>query len=253
MLMKIIRELAVTSKCYKSGKKISPKGIMLHSVGCNQPDPWIFARLWGNSGDVCPHGVLGYDGTVIQTLPWYWRGWHAGGAANNTHIGIEMCEPSTIKYTGAVTFTDCNPYATRKFIQGTYNTAVELFAHLCAMYSLDPLEDGVIISHKEGCGRGIASNHGDVEHIWDKYGLSMDKFRLDVKAMMEGVNSEESFLVRVSIDDLEIYKSPEDISSGTGLFTGNGIYTILETKNNWGRLKSGVGWICLEGTDRMTT
>ena len=25
--------------------------------------------------------------------------WHAGGSANNTHIGVEMCEPATLHYT----------------------------------------------------------------------------------------------------------------------------------------------------------
>ena len=27
-------------------------------------------------------------------------GWHGGGSSNNTHIGVEMCEPACIKYTG---------------------------------------------------------------------------------------------------------------------------------------------------------
>ena len=29
---------------------------------------------------------------TYQTLPWDHRGWHAGGSANNTHIGFEICE-----------------------------------------------------------------------------------------------------------------------------------------------------------------
>jgi hypothetical protein len=47
----------------------------------------------------------------------------------------------------------------------TYEAAVELFAMLCKKYSLDPLADGVVISHREGHSRGIASNHGDPEHL----------------------------------------------------------------------------------------
>ena len=43
----------------------------------------------------------------------------------------------------------------------TYEAAVELFAFLCKEYGLNPLADGVIISHKEGHARGIATNHGD--------------------------------------------------------------------------------------------
>lgn len=64
--------------------------------------------------------------------------------------------------------------------------AVELFAYLCKQYNLNPLSDGVIISHSEGHKRGIASNHGDVEHLWGKYGLTMEQFRQDIKSLMGG-------------------------------------------------------------------
>ena len=64
--------------------------------------------------------------------------------------------------------------------------AVELFAMLCSSYDLDPLADGVIISHREGHARGVASNHGDPEHLWTQLGMgyTMDGFRSDVKAAM---------------------------------------------------------------------
>jgi len=50
------------------------------------------------------------------------------------------------------------------------------------------LADGVIISHAEGHKRGIASNHGDPDHLWRQLGMdySMDKFRADVAARMNG-------------------------------------------------------------------
>ena len=62
---------------------------------------------------------------------------------------------------------------------------------LCEKYSLNPLADGDIISHKEGCARGIASNHGDPEHLWTQLGLgyTMDGFRKAVKAAMGGASS----------------------------------------------------------------
>ena len=77
-----------------------------------------------------------------------------------------MCEPACIKYTAGSNFT-CSDTATAKAVaKRTYEAAVELFAMLCKKYSLDPLADGVVISHKEGHSRGIASNHGDPEHLW---------------------------------------------------------------------------------------
>jgi len=101
---------------------------------------------------------------------------------------VEMCEPGCIRYTGGATFT-CSDLATAQAVaKRTYQAAVELFAMLCQKFSLDPLGDGVIVSHKEGCKRGIASNHGDPEHLWTQLGLpyTMDTFRKAVKAAMDG-------------------------------------------------------------------
>ena len=58
---------------------------------------------------------------------------------------------------------------------------------MCETYDLDPLQDGVIISHAEGYKRGVASNHGDPTHLWDRLGTgyTMDGFRKDVKAKMK--------------------------------------------------------------------
>ncbi len=53
---------------------------------------------------------------------------------------------------------------------------------------MNPAADGVIVSHREGHGRGIASNHGDPEHLWNGLGMgyTMDGFRKAVKAKMDG-------------------------------------------------------------------
>lgn len=97
-----------------------------------------------------------------------------------------MCEPSCIKYTGGATFTCSDPATAKAAVTRTYNAAVELFAMLCKQFGLDPLKDGVILSHKEGCARGIASNHGDPEHLWNQLGTgyTMNGFRAAVKAAM---------------------------------------------------------------------
>ena len=184
--MNIIKSIVTQSDCYKTGQKITVKGLMLHSVGCNQPSAQVFVNSWNKSGKtVCCHGLIdGNTGDVYQTLPWNHRGWHCAKSGNNTHISVEMCEPSTIKYTGGSSWTDLDSAKTKATVMRTYNAAVELFAYLCKTYNLNPLGDGVIVSHSEGYKRGIASNHGDVEHIWKKFGLTMDKFRADVKSAM---------------------------------------------------------------------
>ena len=196
--MKLVESILTRNPCYTAGRKITVKGLMLHSVGCPQPKASAFISSWNSPAHdtSCVHGFIdGNDGTVYQTLPWNHRGWHCGsgskGSGNNTHIGVEMCEPACIRYTAGSNFTCSNVAAAKAVAKRTYEAAVELFAMLCKKYSLNPLEDGVVISHREGHSRGIASNHGDPEHLWTQLGMgyTMDGFRKAVKAAMGGASS----------------------------------------------------------------
>ena len=196
--MKLVESIMTRNPCYTAGRKITVKGLMLHSVGCPQPRASAFISSWNSPAHdtSCVHGFIdGNDGTVYQTLPWNHRGWHCGsgskGSGNNTHIGVEMCEPACIRYTAGSNFTCSNLTEAKAVAERTYKAAVELFAMLCKKYGLDPLADGAIISHREGHSRGIASNHGDPEHLWTQLGMgyTMDGFRKAVKAAMGGASS----------------------------------------------------------------
>ena len=191
--MNLIQNYLTESGCYKAGKHITVKGLMIHSVGCPQPKADVFLKNWNRAeASACVHAIVEPDGDVYQLLPWEHRGWHCGGGANNTHIGVEMTEPSTIRYTGGANWTETgNGENTKNHVLAAYKYAVELFAFLCHQFGLDPMADGVVISHSEGCRRGVASNHGDVEHLWSKFGLTMAQFRKDIKAAMEGSTAED--------------------------------------------------------------
>lgn len=189
--MKLVESILTRNPCYTAGRKITVKGLMLHSVGCPQPRASAFISSWNRAdfSSACVHGFIdGNDGTVYQTLPWNHRGWHCGGAANDTHIGVEMCEPACIKYTSGANFTCSDTAAAKAAAKRIYEAAVGLFAMLCKKFSLNPLADGVIISHREGHSRGVASNHGAPEHLWNQLqmGYTMDGFRKAVKAAMDG-------------------------------------------------------------------
>lgn len=197
--MKLVESILSQNPCYTAGKKIKVMGLMLHSVGCPQPKASAFVNSWNSPShsNSCVHGFIdGNDGTVYQTLPWEHRGWHCAsgskGSGNNTHIGVEMCEPACIKYTSGANFTCSDTDAAKAVVKRTYESAVELFAMLCKKFNLDPLADGVVISHKEGHDRGIASNHGDPEHLWSQLGTgyTMDGFRKAVKNAMGATDSE---------------------------------------------------------------
>lgn len=172
--MKIVEHFLTRNRCYQAAKQNTKGGLMLHSVGCPQPSAQVFVNSW-NSADksVCVHAFIDANtGDVYQTLPWEYRGRHCGsgpnGSGNNTHIGVEMCEPACIRYTGGARFTCSNVEEARAAVRRTYESAVQLFAELCERFRLDPLTDGVILSHEEGHKRGIASNHGDPVHLWNQ-------------------------------------------------------------------------------------
>ena len=191
--MQIIQQFTTKNQTYTNPKKINVKGIVLHSTGCAQPKASVYINSFNSpSVQKSVHAFLQEDGQVFQTLPWDYKAWHVGsgpnGSYNTDHIGIEMCEPGTIKYSGGAQWTDLNPEATKRSILNLYNVSVELFAMLCKTYNLNPLADGVIVSHYEAHQRGKGSGHVDPKHLWDRFGLTMDQFRRDVAAKMGGVN-----------------------------------------------------------------
>lgn len=179
--------ILTNNDCYKAGRTIVPRGVMVHSTGANnpnlkryvQPDDGILGvnanrNDWNRPGVAkCTHAFIGKgkDGSVYtyQTLPWNHRGWHAGAGANNTHIAFEICEDGL---------------ADGEYFAKVYREAVELTAMMCKMFGLDPLAEGVVICHSEGADMGIASGHADVMHWFPKHGKDMDDFRADVAEEM---------------------------------------------------------------------
>lgn len=229
MTMNLNKLILTENACYKAGKKITVKGIMVHSTGAN--NPWLKRYVGPDDGklgknqynnhwntyhpggrEVCVHGFIGKlaDGTVAtyQTLPWDHRGWHAGGSANNTHIGFEICEDD---------LTDGAYFAK------VYKEAVELCAYLCKQYGLTEKN---IICHSEGYKQGVASNHGDVMHWFPKHGKSMDTFRAEVKALLTTDAKEDD----PAQEETPAVTYPEKLTSG--------YYRVRKT---WKDSKSQVG------------
>lgn len=212
--MKLLTCILTGNDCFKAGRTVVPKGVMVHSTGANnpnlrryvQPDPAdgqyaeLMAALgenryrndWNRPGTgKCTHGFIGKlaDGSVaaVQTLPWEHRGWHAGtgsrGSANDTHVSFEICEDD---------LTDGDYFA------AVWKEAVELTAMLCGLYGIDPLADGAVISHNEGHDRyGVASNHGDPDHWFARFGKTMDDFRAEAAALLAA--PEEDVIYRVQV------------------------------------------------------
>ena len=210
-MVNIVKSYLTNNPCYNTKRMIKVQGLMLHSIGCPQPNAQVFIKNWNNKsyGNACVHGFIDNTGCYI-TLPcmeetatskpgYAHRGWHAGkgskGSANNSYLGFEMTEPSCIKYVGGVTFTCSDVPKAQAFVKKNIENAVELFARLCIYHNLDPLGKNVIICHAEGYKLGLASNHADVFHLFNQLNMNytMDNFRQDVynkvQELKTGINN----------------------------------------------------------------
>ena len=191
--MKIIKQYLTQNDCYNSGRTIKVTHMQLHSIGVSQPKAESLMSYWNQPGvEQMVHALVQYqpEEAVYEIMEGNKRSWADAGFGNNHACTVEMMEPDTIRYTSGSSYEDLNPVKTKEHVLGTYRLAVQYFAKKCKELGLDPLAvvDGVpvVFSHNEGALLGVSSGHGDPEHLWKAYGLTMDQFRKDVKAAMEG-------------------------------------------------------------------
>lgn len=205
-IVNVVEAFVTQNPMYRNPTKIPVRKLVLHSVGCPQPSAAVFVRQW-QTARYFAHAVLQADGTVYQALPWDYLCYHVG-AANAYSIGVEMTEPDCIRYTGGATFVCSDRARAVAQVTGTYNTAVELFAQLCAQFGLDPRGD--IISHAEAGKLGIGTDHVDPEHLWRQLGMgyTMGGFRADVAAALAAKNTVEE-----DEDDMVRYNTIEEVPS----------------------------------------
>lgn len=234
-----LRKLIFTnSDNYKIKSSITPKGIVVHSTGANNPelrryvgpdDGLLGKNQYNNhwnmpmSRKVGMHGFIGKlaNGSVAtyQTLPWTHRAWHAGGKANDTHIGFEICE---------------DDLRSKTYFDRVYLEAVEFCAFLCTEYNLNPLATGVLIGHYEGYKMGLASNHGDPDYWFKKHGKSMESLRADVSKLMK-VQPKR----KITTGSVNLRKAPSVFYEVVGNLKKDTPINVLMTIGKWSYVNSG--------------
>ncbi|MDD6488555.1 MAG: peptidoglycan recognition family protein [Clostridia bacterium] len=226
--MDIIKAYATKNDCYKTAQKMTPKGIVVHSTGCNNPylKRYVdapnevgvneYGNTWNNSGlDVCVHAFIGYDKNrkvrVANILPYNYCAWGVGSGSkgsynfNPAYIQFEMCE---------------DDLTNKAYYTAVIDKAVEYCAYLCKTYNISPDK---ICSHKEAHTMGYASDHGDPENWMSKFGDNMDKFRAKVRAKLNvsATSSSSSGNTKPTSSNKTLYrvrKSWSDAKSQKGAF-----------------------------------
>ena len=185
--MELKKCLLTKNDCYKKSQIITPKGIVVHSTGANnptlkryvQPDDGILGNNpnnnhWNRSGlDKCVHAFIGKDKNgkvrVYQTLPFDYACWGVGKGSkgsynyNPAYIQFEICEDG---------LTD------KSYFEQAFKCAIEFCAYLCKKYNL---KVDNIVSHAEAHAKGYGSNHADCDHWLKKFSKDMNWFRGEVK------------------------------------------------------------------------
>lgn len=203
--MNLKKCLFTANNCYKANTAMKPTGIVVHSTGANNPNikryvqplktdsdyntiindigvnpngnHWNTAKPGGKQ--ICVHAFIGKNakGDVVtyQTLPFNIACWGCGNGSKGSYnynpqgrIQFEICEDG---------LTDAT------YFNKVYKEAVEFCAFLCKQYGF-----GVdkISSHAGANKEGYASNHGDPDHWFKRFGKTMDNFRADVKTALNG-------------------------------------------------------------------
>lgn len=188
--MELKQCILTKNDCYKTNKKMTPKGIVVHSTGANnpnlkryvQPDDGILGynsnkNHWNKSGLAkCVHAFIGLDKNGVvrcyQTLPFNICCWGVGNGSkgsynyNPAYIQFEICE---------------DDLTNKDYFTKAFDLAAEFCAYLIKEYNLE-LEN--VVSHHEAHLKGYGCNHADCDHWLKKFGKDMDWFRELVKNKM---------------------------------------------------------------------
>ena len=181
--------------------------------------------------------IIGLQGEILCCIPDEETSW-CTNEANSYTVSVECCHPD---------WTGC-------FTGKTYTSLVELTARLCRKYHLDPQNGGVIRHYdvtRKICPKWFVpasrggSDTNDERH-WKQFLHDVaQQMQRGSTAISTPATEPDSYRVRVTVDALRIRKGAGTSYAITGCIRDKGVYTIIKTCGNWGKLKSGAGWICL--------
>ena len=180
--------------------------------------------------------AIGKDGEIVGVVPEEKRAWTSGCRWNDEQaITIEV--------------SNCSGKPDWKVSDEVIESLVLLCADICKRYNIRPYftgdKNGSFTFHymfqaTECPGPYIKKNIGSI--------INMINAKLSDKPAEKPKEENKGYLVKVTCNCLNIRKEPSAKSKKVGEITDHGIYTIIEEQKGWGKLKSGVGWICLKYT-----
>lgn len=164
-----------------------------------------------------------------------------GIAKNANTIHIEMC----VKNKGNKSVNSSDWY----FTQETINATIELTKYLMEKYSI---KADKVIRHFDVTGKacpgvvGWNASSGN-ESVWNGFKKKIGGTVVAPSTQATPSLPTAPFIVEVLVDNLNYRQGPSITNIAKGV-TKKGKFTIVQTSNGWGKLKSGIGWIYLENS-----
>lgn len=244
--MNIIKAHAINNLCYKTSKKMTPLGIVVHSTGANNPmlkryvdcpelcginkygNHWNQPKPGGRS--VCVHAFIGYDKdgniSIAEILPLNICCWGVGNGKKGSYnydpayIQFEICE---------------DDLKNEEYYRKAFGIAIEYSAFLCQKHGFSTDN---IVGHCEAYKLGYGSNHADPEHWMKNFGESMETFRRAVQNMMndnrknDNTSSEDSQKNHNNLHDDISDGDLVSIASNATYYSGKAV-PLWVKKQNW--------------------
>lgn len=193
-----------------------------------------FTKYDPKLGASCNYAI-GYDGSIGLGVEEKDRSWCTSNKANDHRaITIEVASEKT------------HPY---KVSDKAYKALIKLLADICKRNGIKELKwkadkslIGQVSKQNMTVHRWFANKACPGEYLYSRHG----QIAKEVNRLLSS-----EYKVRIVIKDLNIRKGPGIEYPKTGAVTGPGVFTIIQEKNGWGKLKSGAGWISLKYTTKI--
>lgn len=179
------------------------------------------------------------DDSVTQSVPDLYAAYSVGGnkwTDCNKTGGGKLYGRVTNKNSISIELCDTKRDGTIKPSEATLANAVELAKQLMKKYNIDIDH---VIRHFDVNGKHCPKYYMD-EQAWAGF-----KARLVDKPAVQAKPDPGTFTVKILASVLNIRNGPSTLYRVVDKIQDNGVYTIIEEQNGWGRLKSKVGWISL--------
>ena len=197
---------ATDNRAYQANTKITPNGVVNHSIGCAQPKAdVIFRNMNVSSAGWAVTAILGdfhnSEGRILFVMPKDTKCWGCGkgskGSWNSSRIQWEVCEPAGHTYAGG-TMVNYDVAANQAYFDRMWKMLVCWNVYIANEFGIDPSN---INDHTEAYKKGYGSNHSDMAQWLPRHGKSMDALRREVTEIL---NNPKNYVVEGDDDMITI-------------------------------------------------